>query len=112
MDRSRPSRHPLNRAFTGAAQFPLLEEEVRQWALKKLEDDAVMSTTPPDINTTAYERLKSACTRRGIWNNKWGVLPGMSWKHEEPVEEMLRERLLQRGLAVDGPGAGEPEKGR
>lgn len=83
----------------------LLEEEARQWSLKK----PVMST-PHDINTTAYERLKSAWTKRGIWNNKWGVLPGMSWKHEEPFEEMLRERLLQKGLAVDDPDEGEPEK--
>lgn len=83
----------------------LLEEEARQWSLKK----PVMST-PHDINTTAYERLKSAWTKRGIWNNKWGVLPGMSWKHEEPFEEMLRERLLQKGLAVDDPDEGKPEK--
>ena len=70
----------------------------------------MISTTPLDINTTAYERLKSAWTRRGIWNNKWGVLPAMSWKHEEPFEEMLRERLLQRELAADNPGAREPER--
>lgn len=103
--RSRPPKHPLNRTCHSASHMRLLEEEARQWSLKK----PVMST-PHDINTTAYERLKSAWTKRGIWNNKWGVLPGMSWKHEEPFEEMLRERLLQKGLAVDDPDEGEPEK--
>ena len=50
-------------------------------------------STPPDINTTAYKRVKSAWTKRRIWNTKWGVLPGMSWKHEQPFEETLREEL-------------------
>ncbi|KAM5356571.1 hypothetical protein ACJ41O_003217 [Fusarium nematophilum] len=49
--------------------------------------------TPLDINSTAYERVKEAWVKGGIWNRKWGVLPGMSWKHEQPLEEMLREEL-------------------
>lgn len=39
-----------------------------------------------DINTTAYENIKNTWTKRGIWNKRWGILPGMSWKHEEPLE--------------------------
>ncbi|KAK4031608.1 hypothetical protein C8A01DRAFT_41944 [Parachaetomium inaequale] len=48
---------------------------------------------PPDINTTAYERVKSLWIKRNIWNVKWGVLPGMAWKHERPFDEMLEEAL-------------------
>ncbi|KAH8163699.1 hypothetical protein CIB48_g4562 [Xylaria polymorpha] len=40
-----------------------------------------------DINTRAYENVKNIWTKRGIWNGRWGILPGMSWKHEEPLEE-------------------------
>ncbi|KAF2251589.1 hypothetical protein BU26DRAFT_516387 [Trematosphaeria pertusa] len=40
-----------------------------------------------DINTKAYEAVKSTWCERGIWNWKWNILPGMSWKHEEPLEE-------------------------
>lgn len=40
-----------------------------------------------DINTTAYENVKNTWTKRGIWNKRWGILPGMWWKHEEPLEE-------------------------
>jgi hypothetical protein len=40
-----------------------------------------------DINTRAYENVKNTWTKRGIWNGRWGILPGMSWKHEEPLEE-------------------------
>ncbi|KAF8852992.1 hypothetical protein BDZ45DRAFT_677987 [Acephala macrosclerotiorum] len=46
-----------------------------------------------DINTTACENVKNAWTKRGIWNKRWGILPGMLWKHEEPLEEE----------AADGP---------
>ena len=45
------------------------------------------------INTTAYKNVKNAWAKRGIWNGRWGILPGMSWKHEEPLEEE----------AADGP---------
>jgi hypothetical protein len=47
-----------------------------------------------DINTRAYENVKNTWTKRGIWNGRWGILPGMSWKHEEPLEE----------VAADGSG--------
>jgi len=40
-----------------------------------------------DINTMAYENAKNIWTKRGIWNGRWGILPGMSWKHEEPLAE-------------------------
>ncbi|PVH71019.1 hypothetical protein DL98DRAFT_118056 [Cadophora sp. DSE1049] len=47
-----------------------------------------------DINTRAYENVKHTWTKRGIWNERWGILPGISWKHEEPLEEET----------ADGPG--------
>jgi hypothetical protein len=39
-----------------------------------------------DIDTMAYENVKNTWAKRGIWNGRWGVLPRMSWKHEEPLE--------------------------
>lgn len=45
------------------------------------------TTTPPGINTKAYENVKDVWVKRKIWNEKWGILPGLSWKHEEPLEE-------------------------
>ena len=39
-----------------------------------------------DINTKAYENVKSTWRKRGIWNERWGLLPAMSWKHEAPLE--------------------------
>jgi hypothetical protein len=39
-----------------------------------------------DVNTNAYERVKSIWVKRGIWNEAWGILPGMAWKHESPLQ--------------------------
>ncbi|KAK4146407.1 uncharacterized protein C8A04DRAFT_9787, partial [Dichotomopilus funicola] len=44
-----------------------------------------------DINTQAYERIKAWWIRTGIWDDRWGVLPGMKWKHETPVQELVKE---------------------
>ena len=62
-------------------------ERIQEESENKEGDDAT------DINTRAYENVKNTWTKRGIWNGRWGMLPGMSWKHEEPLEEE----------AADGP---------
>lgn len=49
------------------------------------QTDASVGTA--GINTKAYEAVKEIWCKRGIWNTKWGILPGMSWKHEEPIDE-------------------------
>ncbi|QSS61266.1 hypothetical protein I7I51_03439 [Histoplasma capsulatum] len=60
----------------------------RRAALKceRSEEVTAPATTEDDINTQAYENIKSTWVRRGIWDVKWGILPGMSWKHERPLE--------------------------
>ncbi|KAI4148039.1 MAG: hypothetical protein LQ340_005266 [Diploschistes diacapsis] len=55
---------------------------------------------PPDINTMAYEMVKDSWKKKGVWNEKWGVLPGMSWKHEKPLKEMLREEMGDDAVSV------------
>jgi hypothetical protein len=51
------------------------------------------SPTQPDINIIAYERVKNMWIKYQIWDDKWSLLPGMSWKHEQPREDFLRERM-------------------
>lgn len=46
-----------------------------------------------DINTKAYETVKAKWIKFGIWKKTWGFLPGMSWKHEHPLEDLLRVEL-------------------
>ncbi|KAK5996097.1 hypothetical protein PT974_04524 [Cladobotryum mycophilum] len=52
-----------------------------------------LAPIPHDISGLAYERLKSAWVKRGIWDDRWGVLPGKCWQHEQPLEEFLDEKL-------------------
>ena len=41
------------------------------------------------INTSAYEVVKETWAKRGIWTERWGILPGMSWKHEWSDKEIF-----------------------
>ncbi|KAI0156867.1 hypothetical protein GGR57DRAFT_501255 [Xylariaceae sp. FL1272] len=43
-----------------------------------------------DINTRAYNEVKSIWIKRGIWDAKWGILPGMTWKHEHSFKKLVR----------------------
>ncbi|EXJ96342.1 hypothetical protein A1O1_01468 [Capronia coronata CBS 617.96] len=46
---------------------------------------------PVDINTTAYQNVRDIWVKRHIWDKRWGIMPGMTWKHEHPWEELLEE---------------------
>ncbi|KAG5790577.1 hypothetical protein H9Q69_010361 [Fusarium xylarioides] len=62
---------------------------------ERIQDESRVEGVPTedsvDINTKAYENVKNTWIKRGIWNRKWGVLPGMSWKHEHPLEELIAD---------------------
>lgn len=64
--------------------------------------------SPPDMGTTAYENVKNIWTRRGIWDKRWGLLPGMTWKHEEDLEEVL----MREGVSEDSEEEAELTDGR
>jgi hypothetical protein len=58
----------------------------------------------PNISTRTYEDVVKVWKRRKLWNHSWGVMPGMSWMHEEPFE----------GQAADSPApvdTDQPEDG-
>ncbi|KAL8646870.1 MAG: hypothetical protein Q9210_005882 [Variospora velana] len=46
----------------------------------------VAASADLDINTKAYENVKEWWVACHIWDTKWGILPGMTWKHERPLE--------------------------
>jgi hypothetical protein len=72
---SRPYHHFVHQVST--------ERECNE---DEMSDGLGAGVRPPDINTRAYENVKKVWIKRGIWNTRWGILPGMSWKHEEPRE--------------------------
>jgi hypothetical protein len=56
---------------------------------KRIEDESALNdgVDAVDINTRAYDNVKNTWVNRRIWNERWRILPGMLWKHEEPLEE-------------------------
>ncbi len=62
---------------------------------------------PADINTRAYENVKRTWIKRGIWNRKWGILPGMTWKHEEPLGKELADDNAPVHASLLGNGSHE-----
>jgi hypothetical protein len=54
--------------------------------------ESAQRTWTVDINTLkAYENVKNTWVKRGIWDQRWGTLPGMSWMHEVPLEEIDKD---------------------
>ncbi|KAI4253771.1 MAG: hypothetical protein L6R42_007458 [Xanthoria sp. 1 TBL-2021] len=43
-----------------------------------------------DINTKAYEAVKSSWIRQDIWDTEWGIMPGMTWMYERPPDQTVR----------------------
>jgi hypothetical protein len=83
-EREREASRPINQFFY---QISKEREYVQHFPLA------------PDVNTVAYERVKSTWERRGIWDRRWIILPGMSWKHEQPLEDMLREEMGEDAIS-------------
>lgn len=54
------------------------------------DQDANSGEFLSDANTTAYGNVKNRWVKRGIGDPRWGTLPGMTWKHEEPGEDLPR----------------------
>ncbi|KAH9904821.1 hypothetical protein F4778DRAFT_47245 [Xylariomycetidae sp. FL2044] len=85
-EREREASRPFHQfIFQVSRQRKRIQDETRR-------TDATSSDSA-DINTRAYEEVKSTWSRRGIWDKKWGVLPGMAWKHEQSEEDMLHEEM-------------------
>ncbi len=46
----------------------------------------------------AYEIIKNTWTKQGIWKTRWGILPGISWKYKEPLEEEAVDDVSETAL--------------
>ncbi|KAI9661287.1 MAG: hypothetical protein M1821_009614 [Bathelium mastoideum] len=80
----RVREHDVSRPFH---QFVYQVAKDRERTADNPETDQTITISAHDINTISYEAIKATWTRRGIWNHKWGILPGMRWKHEEPLDD-------------------------
>lgn len=59
----------------------------------KHQASAPAAPEPLGIGTAAYDEVKELWTKWGIWNNRWSVLPGRTWLHEHPFEDLLHNEV-------------------
>ncbi|KAI1169706.1 hypothetical protein F4777DRAFT_192618 [Nemania sp. FL0916] len=74
-------------------QFVFQLTKMRERMQERMTPAEVIASLPADINSKAYEEVKKTWIEWGIWNMKWGIMPGMSWKHEQPLEKFLQEEF-------------------
>jgi len=58
---------------------------------QRLRDRSTIKPDPHDINTQAYNAVRKEWEKEGIWRTPWGTLPGMTWKHEHPLRDIIDE---------------------
>lgn len=63
-----------------------LSKERERLLLYESTSGPIITFDNADINNIAYENVKNDWKASWIWNEKWGTIPGMKWKHEEPFE--------------------------
>ena len=86
MERDRDASRPL-------PQFLYQVGKACDRLVREYQATTPTAPTPPDLGTVAYNEVKELWRKWGIWSNRWGILPGRTWKHEQPFEDMLRDEL-------------------
>ena len=82
--------------------------EERQWikmGFSKADQDQDI-----DLDTKAYESLKSRWIRDGIWDDDWTLIPGVSWRHERPSKIPPLQETFRRSDACKAARMEEAER--
>jgi hypothetical protein len=70
-----------------------------------------IATFPPNIYTKAYETIRKSWAESGLWDKRWGVLPGMAWKHEELFEDVYGSTRWDNSVETRVHEAGNERNG-
>lgn len=71
--------------------------EERQWIKMGLSGHDQAQHT--NLDSRAYENLKSRWMRDGVWDEDWTWIPGVSWKHERPQKIPPPQEVFRRADA-------------
>lgn len=50
-------------------------------------------TMRSEIESRSYNTVVQRWKQYHIWDSRWGRLPGPAWRHEMPLEELVRQKL-------------------
>ncbi|KAI0548151.1 hypothetical protein F4679DRAFT_596884 [Xylaria curta] len=103
--RARDLREREREASRPFYQFVYQLSKEREKIQQQLRRNGETIADPDDISTAAYEAIKKVWVERGIWDEKWGIMPGMSWRHEQ---QSLEEWVEQQMTGVTWPGPTTP----
>ncbi|KAF4595282.1 hypothetical protein GQ602_000895 [Ophiocordyceps camponoti-floridani] len=79
----RAERHDQQKQSRPLQQFAHQLSEERQRLQRRPQGVAL------EVDAVAYNKVKAAWTRSGIWDQTWALLPGNSWKHERTLDDVL-----------------------
>ncbi|KAL7619585.1 hypothetical protein AAE478_010126 [Parahypoxylon ruwenzoriense] len=83
--REREASRPIHQFF-----YQVTKQQERLSA----RDNGDLSVCASDISTQAYEMVRASWIARGIWEDDWGVLPGLTWRHEKPLDKSIAGGLF------------------
>lgn len=59
-----------------------------------------------DLNSEAYVEVRELWKKRGIWDRVWSKLPGMEWRYEQRLQQMIFDEIGEPPII---PGEDEAE---
>jgi hypothetical protein len=87
--------NPAEEASRPYYQFTQQLKDERQRML--MDSSGRWHLASPDINTKAADTIKESWKLQGIWNDRWGTYPGMTWMHEK-AQTMEDDSTRKEGL--------------
>ncbi|WEW61461.1 hypothetical protein PRK78_006951 [Emydomyces testavorans] len=94
-------------------QFLFQISKEREWIKDELEFKQPGSTAEIDLDKLAHDSVKNNWIEDGIWNPEWNELPGMTWAHEVPddeIDDFLNRRKASFLLRVEQDGPRCPDQ--
>ena len=61
------------------------------------------SDIPLDINTILWEDVMVKWKKQGIWDHKWGTVPGLVWGHERSFKQYAQDHGFPYSDEVEDP---------
>ena len=100
--------HESRQSSRPCYQFVYQLCEERQWIKMGLSN--AIQGADVDIDTRAYESVKSRWIRDGIWEDDWNLIPGVSWRHERPPKFPFRGEIFRQSDAYKAARMEEAER--
>ncbi|KAJ6442570.1 serglycin domain-containing protein [Purpureocillium lavendulum] len=94
-------QHPDDAYTEPSRPFAQFMAQVSQLEASWIEDGLPGAS---DRHVEARDAVRRDWVSQGVWRRIWGEMPGLAWKHEHPLTEILAEDMPWYDLGLDWPG--------